>query len=38
MLGLSVPWRFRNGRPFHGGLFWRGMDTGLRAMSKVLSK
>ncbi|MGE5282418.1 MAG: NAD(P)/FAD-dependent oxidoreductase [Chloroflexota bacterium] len=38
MLGLSVPWRFRRGEPFHGGGFWRGMDTGLRAMSSVLAK
>lgn len=38
MLGMSVPWRFRNGEPFHGGLFWRGMDAGLKAMSGVLSK
>lgn len=37
MLGLSVPWRFRNGRPFHGGAFWTGMDAGLKAMSRVLS-
>jgi NADH dehydrogenase FAD-containing subunit len=38
LLGLSVPWRFRNGSPFHGGAFWRGMDTGLRAMSGVLAR
>jgi sulfide:quinone oxidoreductase len=38
MLGMSVPWRFRNGQPFHGGLFWRGMDAGLKAMAGVLSK
>jgi NADH dehydrogenase FAD-containing subunit len=38
MLGRSVPWRFRNGEPFHGGLFWRGMDAGLKAMSTVLAK
>ncbi len=38
MLAMSVPWRFRNGEPFHGGLFGRGMDTGLKAMSGVLSK
>lgn len=38
MLGLSVPWRFGRGEPFHGGAFWRGMDTGLRAMSSVLAK
>ncbi|HEX6117012.1 MAG TPA: FAD-dependent oxidoreductase [Solirubrobacterales bacterium] len=37
MLGHSVPWRFRNGRPFHAGLFWRGMDLGLKAMSGVLA-
>ena len=37
MLGKSVPWRFGHGLPFHGGMFWRGMDTGLRAMSKVLA-
>jgi NADH dehydrogenase FAD-containing subunit len=38
MLGMSVPWRFRNGRPFHGGAFWRAMETGLGAMSAVLSR
>jgi NADH dehydrogenase FAD-containing subunit len=37
MLGHSVPWRFRNGLPFHGGNFWRGMDAGLKGMSKVLA-
>jgi len=37
-LGLSVPWRFSRGEPFHGGSFWRGMDTGLKAMSSVLAK
>jgi NADH dehydrogenase FAD-containing subunit len=38
MLGLSVPWRFSRGEPFHGGAFWQGMDAGLRAMSSVLAK
>lgn len=38
MLGMSVPWRFRNGQPFHGGAFWRVMETGLGAMSAVLSR
>ena len=38
MLGHSVPWRFGKGLPFHGGNFWRGMDTGLKAMSKVLAR
>jgi hypothetical protein len=28
LLGMSVPWRFGSGRPFHAGLFWRGMDVG----------
>lgn len=38
MLGMSVPWRFSRGEPFHGGGFWHGMDTGLKAMSAVLAK
>jgi sulfide:quinone oxidoreductase len=38
MLGHSVPWRFSRGEPFHGGNFWRGMDTGLKAMSSLLAK
>jgi sulfide:quinone oxidoreductase len=38
LLGLSVPWRFSRGEPFHGGNFWRGMDAGLKAMSGVLAK
>jgi NADH dehydrogenase FAD-containing subunit len=38
MLGRSVPWRFRNGDPFHAGLFWRGMDTGLKAMSALFAR
>ena len=38
MLGRSVPWRFSHGRPFHAGAFWRGMDTGLKAMSGLLAK
>jgi NADH dehydrogenase FAD-containing subunit len=37
MLGLSVPWRFRNGRPFHSGPFWSGMEVGLKGMSGVLA-
>ncbi len=37
-LGFSVPWRFSRGEPFHGGAFWRGMDTGLKAMSSLLAK
>lgn len=37
MLGTSVPWRFRHGRPFHAGAFWSGMDVGLKAMSGAFS-
>jgi sulfide:quinone oxidoreductase len=37
MLGHSVPMRFSRGEPFHGGNFWRGMDAGLKAMSRVLA-
>ena len=37
MLGLSVPWRFRHGRPFHSGPFWSGMEIGLKGMSTVLA-
>ncbi len=37
MLGTSVPWRFRHGKPFHGGAFWSGMDVGLKAMSGAFS-
>jgi sulfide:quinone oxidoreductase len=38
MLGLSVPWRFRRGQPFHGGAFWGGMDLGLKAMAGLFAK
>ncbi len=38
LLGLSVPWRFRNGRPFHAGLFWRVMDVGLKGMAATLAR
>ena len=37
MLGFSVPWRFRNGRPFHSGPFWSAMEVGLKGMSSVLA-
>jgi sulfide:quinone oxidoreductase len=37
MLGTTVPWRFRHGKPFHGGPFWSTMDVGLRAMSGAFS-
>ncbi len=37
LLGLSVPWRFRHGKPFHSGPFWSGMELGLKGMSSVLA-
>jgi len=37
VLGHAVPMRFSRGEPFHGGNFWRGMDTGLKAMARVLA-
>lgn len=33
LLGLYLPWRFRNGRPFHAGAPWRAMELGLKVMS-----
>lgn len=38
LLGLSVPWRFSHGRPFHSGPFWAGMEVGLKGMAGVLAK
>ena len=38
LLGLSVPWRFGHGRPFHSGPFWAGMEVGLKGMAGVLAK
>ncbi|HYU59148.1 MAG TPA: FAD-dependent oxidoreductase [Solirubrobacterales bacterium] len=37
MLGLSVPWRFRNGRPFHSGPFWSAMEVGLGGMARLFA-
>ncbi len=38
LLGLYLPWRFRNGEPFHAGLPWEGMELGLKVMSTVLAR
>jgi len=38
MLGLSVPWRFGRGLPFHGGTFWAAMNTGLKGMAGLFAK
>jgi sulfide:quinone oxidoreductase len=37
LLGVYLPWRFGAGNPFHAGLPWKGMDAGLKVMSKVLA-
>ncbi|MGI9557647.1 MAG: NAD(P)/FAD-dependent oxidoreductase, partial [Solirubrobacterales bacterium] len=37
MLAVSVPFRFRNGEPFHAGAFWGAMDLGLQGMSRLLA-
>lgn len=37
LLGVYLPWRFGAGNPFHAGLPWKGMEAGLKAMSKVLA-
>lgn len=37
-LGYYLPFRFGLGNPFHAGLPWRGMEVGLKAMSRVLAK
>ncbi|GBC84437.1 Sulfide-quinone reductase [bacterium HR11] len=38
LLGLYLPWRFRNGKPFHAGLPWQAMEVGLKLMSRVLAR
>jgi NADH dehydrogenase FAD-containing subunit len=38
LLGIYLPWRFRNGEPFHAGLPWEGMELGLKVMSAVLAR
>jgi NADH dehydrogenase FAD-containing subunit len=38
MLGLYLPLRFANGRPFHAGAPWAAMNLGLKGMSAVLAR
>jgi len=38
LLGIYLPWRFKSGEPFHAGLPWKGMDFGLKVMSKALAR
>jgi sulfide:quinone oxidoreductase len=37
-LGLYLPLRFRNGRPFHAGVPWKAMELGLKGMSTALAR
>jgi NADH dehydrogenase FAD-containing subunit len=37
LLGVYLPWRFGSGNPFHAGLPWKGMELGLKVMSKLLA-
>jgi sulfide:quinone oxidoreductase len=37
LLGLYLPWRFGAGNAFHMGLPWKGMEVGLKVMSRVLA-
>jgi len=37
-LGYYLPFRFALGNPFHAGVPWKGMETGLKAMSALLAK
>lgn len=37
-LGYYLPFRFGLGDPFHAGTPWKGMETGLKAMSRLLAK
>jgi NADH dehydrogenase FAD-containing subunit len=37
LLGVYLPWRFGAGEPFHAGLPWKGMEAGLKVMSRLLA-
>ncbi len=38
MLGVYLPWRFKNGLPFHAGTPWKAMEIGMKLMSGLLAK
>lgn len=38
LLGYYLPWRFRNGLPFHAGKPWAAMEAGLKVMSTLLAR
>lgn len=37
LLGFYLPWRFKAGEPFHAGAPWKGMEVGLKIMSKIMA-
>lgn len=37
LLGVYLPWRFRDGKPFHAGLPWMLMEIGLKIMATLLA-
>ncbi len=37
LLGVYLPWRFGAGEPFHAGAPWKGMEVGLKVMSRLLA-
>ena len=37
LLGIYLPWRFKAGEPFHAGAPWKGMEVGLKVMSRVMA-
>jgi sulfide:quinone oxidoreductase len=37
LLGVYLPWRFGAGEPFHAGMPWKGMEAGLKVMSRLLA-
>jgi NADH dehydrogenase FAD-containing subunit len=37
-LGYYLPFRFALGNPFHAGIPWKGMELGLKGMSRLMAK
>jgi NADH dehydrogenase FAD-containing subunit len=37
-LGYYLPFRFALGNPFHAGIPWKGMEVGLKGMSRLMAK
>lgn len=37
LLGVTLPGRFRAGKPFHAGASWAAMETGLKVMASLFA-